>query len=143
MTHRQQSLTDDDKDRLFHLISHRYIKFQVGMNLILRQQPTAIGVFKCVERSNSDTQVPVDYLNSLNHIDSLDFIPDFAHEPTANMALAQAFPNAVFKYSEPQSTSGSGDLGGWYIQSPSSVITDRYPNRASALIWALIMMPPF
>lgn len=133
------ALTESERAAVRDLVYHRFIRFQPGMNLILRSQPSQIGMFKAVEASNSDTQVPVEYLNSIKHIDAPDFIPDLAHEPTILMLLNLSFKGYRFEHY----TCSVWNESGWRIANDEAALTGPHPSKAAAYVWSLCVTPPF
>lgn len=133
------SLTESERASVRELIYHRFIKFKSGMNLVLRSDPARIGVFKSVDKSESDTQVPVEYLNSVEHIDAPDFLPDLAHEPTIMMLLDHSFRGYKFEHY----TCPVWKETGWRIVNDDDCLTGPHPSKAAAYIWSLCLTPPF
>lgn len=133
------TLTEAERYALRDLVYHRFVQFEPGMNLILRSEPTMIGRFKVVEQSKGDFDVPADYLNSLKHIDAPDFIPDLAHGPTLTAIAEDRFPGSYFEFHSCQVWKEKG----WRLRSDTSVLSEVHETKASALIWAMCLAPPF
>lgn len=133
------TLNENERAAVRDLVYHRFIHFMPGMNLILRAKPHQIGVFTAVESSGSDTQVPVGYLNGLEHIDAPDFIPDLSHEPTLKMLLERSFKGHNFEHY----TCPVWQEAGWRIINGSNALTGPHPSKAAAYVWSLCLTPPF
>lgn len=137
-------LTDSEMRCIRDLVCHRFLRFQPGMNLILKSAPQDRGSFKAVADVAScarDKDVPCDHLNSIAHLDDIDFVPDLAHEPTLNMALQSFMSGFKFDYHE----CPVWNEAGWRLVAADeqSALTGVYPSKASALIWAMCITPPF
>ena len=135
-------LTPEECRALRDLVNHRFVRFKPGMNLILGKDPSKRGVFKTVDLiadSKSDNQVPCEYLNSIQHLDNIDFIPDLSHQPTIDMIVEASFSGFRFDHYHCK----VWDETGWRLIDDKSALTGVYPSKASALIWAMCITPPF
>ena len=133
-------MTTEELKSLNLAIFHRFIKFQAGMSL-LRIEGLRPGVFKVVESGKgSETNVPDIYLNSLEHIDKPIFVPDLDHDPTINQCLVSCHGSQwrFENYSCPV-----WKETGWIITSDDANMTDVFSTKASALLWSLVLYPPF
>ena len=84
-------MTSSELESLQKAVYHRFVQFGVGMNLIMVGDSRP-AMFKAVEAGKgSDTNVPVNYLNSLEHIDKPVFLPDLDHDPTIDQSLILAY----------------------------------------------------
>ena len=134
------ALTSNETKSLKDAVYHRFIKFEADMNLVMLSDMKP-GIFKAVDAGKgSDTAVPITYLNSLEHIDKPVFVPDFNHNATIDLALAQAYGS---EYRFERHECKVWNETGWRIISDKDCLTDVYSTKASALLFCLCLVPPF
>lgn len=142
-------MRDAEKRTLADAVYHRFVKYQEGMNLITVDVKFP-GLYKAVAPGKgTDTNVPVNYLNSLEHIDSPTFLPDLNHDPTLRMIMTEVWgQNFKFDYYKCPVWNEEG----WRIiytetSEPDSPIKGQLTHPAKtkevALLWSLCVTPPF
>lgn len=141
-------LTTSERQSVRDLVYHRFIRFQPGMMLIRASEPGRRGYYVASEQSKGDNDPPVAFLNSLDNINDVKFIPDLSHGPTLDLIVSATFPGFYFEmYSCPV-----WNEKGWRLFNPevdvngekvASALTGPHSSKAAALIWSLFLTPPF
>ena len=133
-------LTENEKKTVIDCVYHRFFKFEPNMNLI-KVDDNQVGRFKSVEAGKgSDILVPINYLNSIEHIDKPMFIPDLNHEPTINTLLNSSLGSMYrFEFYKCEVFNEEG----WTIQSDEAMLCGPFSTKPSTLLWAICITPPF
>ena len=138
MSHSSTGYSFTLKDAIYH----RFIQYQPNLNLIHVDYPNQVGKFSSTnEGQGTDVKVPVNYLNSLDHINSPVFIPDFNHDPTINRLLHTLHgKECIFEYYR----CSVWKQEGWRINNTrtNTIISDIHDTKETALIWSTCVIPP-
>jgi hypothetical protein len=144
----EQELSDAERHAVRDLVYHRFIHFQPGMMLIRASEPNRRGHYRASETSVGDNDPPVAFLNSLDNINDVKFIPDLSHRHTIEMIVARVFPGFTFE----MYTCPVWKESGWRLvnydrmvggQKVVSALTGPHTSKAAALVWSLGLTPPF
>ena len=135
------NVSKGERDTLAQCIYHRFIKFESGLNLIKRDQPNRIGVYKSVEAGQgSDTCVPVNYLNSIEHINNPLFVPDMNHNLTLEKILVGTWGDE-YRYQYDKCDIFMEE--GYRVMSDGGSVSPIMESKEKALIWSICMICPF
>jgi hypothetical protein len=141
-------MTPAERHAIRDLVYHRFIQFQPGMMLIRASEPERRGYYKASAQSTGDNDPPVAFLNSLDNINEVKFLPDLSHGPTVDLIVEKALPGFQFElYHCPV-----WNEKGWRLFNPEYdhngkvmkvALTGPHETKASALVWSLGLAPPF